>query len=483
MLYQSTRNSTIQVNSVNAILLGLASDGGLFLPRTLPRLTSNVYTTTDFKTLAILILAPWFDDFTLEELTDCVHLAYTDTFDTQDIVPLVKVANRYVAELFHGPTAAFKDIALSLFPRLLVKAREKSGDPRDLVILAATSGDTGSAALTGLKNLPHIKIITFYPEIGISAIQRLQMTTQNGTNQKVTAIQGNFDDAQRAVKQFFAKRNNECDVVYSSANSINIGRLLPQIVYYVQTYNKLVLSGVIQQGDLVDFAVPTGNFGNILAGYLAKATGLPIGKLICASNQNHILSDFLSTGIYDRNRSFITTLSPSMDILISSNLERLIWLLSEGDAKLMSTLMRELEKTGKYTLPDNLFKKLKETFVGGYASDDETLATIRDVYQEYSYLMDPHTAVAWSVGNSHLTPTPLVVLATASPFKFPSSIANALGWPIEEDLKLIDTIAEKTGIMIPSCLSSLMHNPILHTDVISLHEVDAYIHRVAKELP
>ncbi|MGB7593996.1 MAG: threonine synthase [Erysipelotrichaceae bacterium] len=483
MLYESTRNAQIKVSSIEAILQGLASDGGLFFPRELPKLPSDVYSTTDFKKLAVLILKAWFDDFSKEEIVSCVHEAYTDRFDTEEIVPLVKVGDTFVAELFHGPTAAFKDIALSLFPRLLVKAREKSGDPRDLVILAATSGDTGSAALCGLKDLPHIKIITFYPDFGISKIQRLQMTTQDGKNQKVAAIQGNFDDAQNAVKHFFATRDPLDDVLYSSANSINIGRLLPQIVYYVQTYNRLVRQGVVKQGSPVDFAVPTGNFGNILAGYLAKATGLPIGKLICASNKNHILSDFLETGVYDRNRAFHSTLSPSMDILISSNLERLIWLLSDGDSTLIARLMDELAKTGKYILPKVLFSKLKETFVGGFADDAETLHTIREVYTKNAYLLDPHTAVAWHVAQNQPSINPVVVLATASPYKFPASIASAMGWEIEDDLALIEKIQTKTGILMPACLASLKLKPIVHTDVLTQQEVDAYIRRVAKELP
>jgi threonine synthase len=483
MLYESTRNAQIRVSSIEAILQGLAPDGGLFLARTFPKLSKDVFATTDYQELAVLILASWFDDFSTEEIESCVAQAYTNRFDTQEVVPLVKVGGYFVAELFHGPTAAFKDIALSLFPRLLVKAREKSNDPRDLVILAATSGDTGSAALSGLKDIPHIKIITFYPDFGISKIQRLQMTTQDGKNQKVAAILGNFDDAQNAVKQFFAQRKPDEEVLYTSANSINIGRLLPQIVYYVQTYNRLVKQGIIEQGSLVDFAVPTGNFGNILAGYLAKATGLPIGKLICASNPNHILSDFLETGVYDRNRAFLSTLSPSMDILISSNLERLIWCLSEGDSLLIAKLMEDLRTTGKYTLPEDLFLKLKETLVGGFASDEDTLHTIKEVYLQNSYLLDPHTAVAWHVAKKSASANPLVVLATASPYKFPGAIASAMGWPIEDDLLLIETIQRKTGIPMPACLARLKLKPIVHTDVLTRQSLDAYIRRVAKEMP
>lgn len=483
MRYESTRDAQIEVSSWEAILQGLAFDGGLFLPRNLPQLSKEVYSTTDFQALAVMILHTWFDDFSRNEIEACVKEAYSNRFKTEEIVPLLHVDDCYVAELFHGPTAAFKDIALSLFPRLLVKAREKTGSTKELVILAATSGDTGSAALTGLKYIPHIKIITFYPDEGISLIQRLQMTTQNGKNQRVAAIKGNFDDAQRIVKQFFETRNETEDVLYSSANSINIGRLLPQIVYYVQSYNTLVTRGVIQQGDLIDFAIPTGNFGNILAGYLAKKTGLPINKLICASNQNHILTDFIETGVYDRNRAFLTTLSPSMDILISSNLERLIWVLSKGDSKLIATLMSDLNQTGRYELPKNLLKEMQETFIGGYTDDNETLMTMKDVYTKEAYLLDPHTAVAWAVAKKHRMQPPMVILATASPYKFPQSIAKALGWPIEDDLLLIESIAKKTGIPIPSCLAELKHKKIVHTDVLDQQEVDAYIHRVAKEMP
>jgi threonine synthase len=483
MLYESTRDAQIHVSSIEAILQGLAIDGGLFMPRVLPKLPDNAYASTDFIELATMILLPWFDDFTPSELEACLREAYTDRFDTPDIVPLVKVGSRYVAELFHGPTAAFKDVALSLFPRLLVKARQKAGIKKDLVILVATSGDTGSAALTGLKDIEHIKIITFYPDHGITQIQRLQMTTQDGKNQKVAAIQGNFDDAQTAVKNFLNLRKAEEDVLYSSANSINIARLLPQIVYYVQAYNRLVTQSVIKSGDKIDFAVPTGNFGNILAAYLAKEMGLPIRKLICASNQNHVLADFLRSGIYDRNRAFRTTLSPSMDILISSNLERLIWLLSDGDDALMRKLMEDLAKTGRYALPEYLFAKLSETFSGGYASDEETLSTISEVYNNLAYLMDPHTAVAWKVADDFPSDIPLVVMATASPYKFPASIAQALNLPIEDDMDLIASISTQTGIAIPVCLVNLKNKKVMHTDSIAKEEVDAYLRRVSKELP
>mgnify|MGYP001764338990 CR=1 FL=1 len=481
MRYQSTRNSEIRITSADAMLQGLARDGGLFLPRILPSLSPEVYHTTDYRRLATLILHPWFDDFTIEEIETCVNQAYASTFDTKTVVPIVSVGNRHVAELFHGPTAAFKDVALSLFPRLLVLAKEKSNIQKDLIVLVATSGDTGSAALTGFKDIEHLTILTFYPNVGISEIQRLQMTTQDGKNQKVAAIQGNFDDAQGAVKKFLGERGEDPNFLYSSANSINIGRLLPQIVYYVHAYNQLVENKTIEVGQPIDFCVPTGNFGNIFAGYLAKRMGLPIGKLICASNQNHILTDVLKTGIYDRNRQFHSTLSPSMDILVSSNLERLLWLLSDGDSDLIVRLMNDLKTYGRFVLPKSIHEKLSETISAGYTSDEMTLRTIEEVYANHRYLLDPHSAVAWSVANPYQSDRPMVILATASPFKFPASIARAMNWTIEPDLRLITTISEITGLTIPKSLSELSKKPVLHHDIVAIDAVDRYIRRCVRE--
>lgn len=481
MRYQSTRNSEIRISSADAMLQGLAQDGGLFLPLNLPSLSPEVYHTNDYRRLAMLILQPWFDDFTIEEIEMCVNQAYASTFDTKTIVPIVPVGNRYVAELFHGPTAAFKDVALSLFPRLLVLAKKKSNIQKDLIVLVATSGDTGSAALTGFKDIEHLKILTFYPNVGISEIQRLQMTTQDGKNQNVAAIQGNFDDAQGAIKKFLNERGGDPNFLYSSANSINIGRLLPQIVYYVHAYNHLVENRTIEVGQPIDFCVPTGNFGNILAGYLAKRMGLPIGKLICASNQNHILTDVLKTGIYDRNRQFHSTLSPSMDILVSSNLERLLWLLSDGDSDLIVRLMNDLKTNGRFILPKQIHEKLSETISAGYTNDEMTLRTIEEVYVNHRYLLDPHSAVAWSVANQYQSDRPMVILATASPFKFPSSIARAMNWPIEPDLRLITTISEKTGLTIPNSLSELSKKSVLHHDIVAIDAVDRYIRRCVRE--
>jgi len=481
MRYQSTRNNEIRISSADAMLQGLARDGGLFLPLDLPSLSPEVYHTNDYRRLATLILQQWFDDFTVEEIETCVNQAYASTFDMEAIVPIVSVGNRFVLELFHGPTAAFKDVALSLFPRLLVLAKAKRNIQKDLIVLVATSGDTGSAALTGFKDIEHLKILTFYPNVGISEIQRLQMTTQDGKNQNVAAIQGNFDDAQGAVKKFLNERGEDQHFLYSSANSINIGRLLPQIVYYVHAYNQLIENRTIEVGQPIDFCVPTGNFGNILAGYLAKRMGLPIGKLICASNQNHILTDVLKTGIYDRNRQFHSTLSPSMDILISSNLERLLWLLSDGDSDLIVRLMNDLKTNGRFILPKHIHEKLSETISAGYTSDEMTLRTIEEVYVNHRYLLDPHSAVAWSVANQYQSDRPMVILATASPFKFPASIARAMNWPIEPDLRLIITISEKTGLIIPESLSELSKKPVLHHDIVAIDAVDRYIRRCVRE--
>lgn len=482
MRYTSTRDERIDVSSAQAILEGLAPDGGLFFPSTFPRFDAKTFTILNYQDLAREILAPWFSDFTLEELDECIKEAYENRFEIEDVVKTKKVGDRYIVELFHGPTAAFKDVALSLFPRMLVKAREKMKLEKDLVILAATSGDTGSAALTGLKDLPHIGIITFFPEIGISEIQRLQMTTQNGKNQKVASIEGNFDDAQNAVKRFLSAREDDPKILYSSANSINIGRLLPQIVYYVHAYNTLVARGEIAMGELVDVSVPTGNFGNILAGYLAKTCGLPLRHLLCASNSNHVLTDFFHTGIYDRNRGFETTLSPSMDILISSNLERLLWTMSDGDSTLINQLMDDLKTDGRFVVPESLRLKLQETFIAGYADDQATLDTIRSVYLSHEYLLDPHTAVAWKVAEEHPSSVKCLVMATASPFKFPQSIAKAMHWPIEADLDSIQTMSNQTGIPIPASLAALHSLPVLHRDRIDPNQLDAYVKSVIKEI-
>ncbi|HBZ40459.1 MAG TPA: threonine synthase [Erysipelotrichaceae bacterium] len=482
MRYTSTRDERIDVSSAQAILEGLAPDGGLFFPSTLPRFDAKTFTILNYQDLAREILAPWFSDFTLEELDACIREAYTGRFESEEVVTTKKVGDRYIVELFHGPTAAFKDVALSLFPRMLVKAREKMKLDKDLVILAATSGDTGSAALTGLKGLPHIGIITIFPEIGISEIQRLQMTTQNGKNQKVASIEGNFDDAQNAVKRFLSAREEDPKILYSSANSINIGRLLPQIVYYVHAYNTLVARGEISMGEMIDVSVPTGNFGNILAGYLAKSCGLPLRHLLCASNSNHVLTDFFHTGIYDRNRGFETTLSPSMDILISSNLERLLWSMSDGDSPLIRRLMDDLKSDGRFVVPESLRLKLQETFKAGYADDQATLATIRSVYQSRQYLLDPHTAVAWKVAEENPSSVKCLVMATASPFKFPQSIAKAMHWPIEADLDSIQTMSNTTGIPIPASLAALHSLPILHHDLIDPNQLDNYVRSVIKEI-
>lgn len=473
-VFESTRNNNIEVTPSEAIVMGLSQDGGLFVPRDLSeiKLRTEDIKDADFNQIAQKIIGLFFDDFSEEQLKESVNGAYDEKFDTKEIVPIVKTGDVFIMELFHGKTIAFKDIALSILPYLMKKAEENCNSGEDIVILTATSGDTGKAALEGFKDIEGIRIVVFYPENGVSQVQRLQMVTQEGHNTHVVAIDGNFDDAQSAVKIIL---NDEImraglkarNIKFSSANSINIGRLIPQITYYFSTYEKLIKDEEINRGDQINFVVPTGNFGNILAGYFAKQIGLPVNKLICAANENNILRDFIDTGIYDINRPFIKTISPSMDILISSNLERLLYYLSDCDNDYIASLMKELATNKKYEVNDTIKEKLKEEFWSSYCTEEETMETIRRVFQTYGYVMDTHTAVAYKTYEDYTRATKdqtkTVILSTASPFKFPGSVYSAIYGPSDKDeLTLMAELSERTGLMIPDVVNGLGDKEILH---------------------
>ena len=479
--FVSTRGASPKVDAPHAILNGIAPDGGLYIPETLPRITPESLQGLDFIGMAKAILTAYLPGYTAEEIDACVDAAYSGKFDVPDIAPVKKVGKHWVLELFHGPTAAFKDVALSVLPRLMSTAMKKTGFKNRIMILTATSGDTGSAALTGFSDVEGIGITVFYPNEGISPIQRAQMTAMKGDNLHVCAVKGNFDDAQSGVKQIFAEMEQNDGVSLSSANSINFGRLAPQIVYYYSSYLKLVEEGVINMGDPVDFCVPTGNFGDILAGYFARCSGLPVARLLCASNRNNVLTDFLASGCYDRNRPFHVTLSPSMDILISSNLERLVYLALGRDGAKTAELMAQLKKDGRYTLPEDAFKAVQSAFEGAYVTDEEALKTIARVWKEEGYLLDPHSAVAYRAAEELEGEVPCVVLSTASPFKFPSTVLTALDLPIPEDaaeqLKVMEDVCKASA---PETLSSALTRPVRFRDVVAPAEMQAYVAEAMK---
>jgi len=469
MVYCSTRDHTVSVSAAQAIARGISPDGGLYLPKSLPKLDIvrlRALLETDYRARACDILGDFLPDFGAGELRECVEAAYGDNFASDKITPLSKLSpNAYMLELWHGPTAAFKDLALQLLPHLLTRSAKKTIGEKTVNILVATSGDTGKAALEGFKDVPGTNILVFYPEQGVSRVQKLQMSTQAGGNVGVCGVYGNFDDTQTAVKQIFtdpqmAVKLDTRDAIFSSANSINWGRLAPQIVYYVSAYCEMVNGGEIELGDSVNVAVPTGNFGNILAAYYAKLMGLPIGRLICASNQNNVLTDFIRTGIYDKRRDFHMTSSPSMDILISSNLERLLYNLSEDD-RLVADLMGRLSREGVYELPAPLNDKLKADFYGGFCTEAETAAAIKHTFDEYNYLCETHTAVALKVYRDYAKETgdstKTIVASTASPFKFAGSILAALTGKNsgEDEFKQLRALAEITGIVPPVNITEL----------------------------
>ena len=466
MDYISSRGQSPAVDSAQAVLSGLAPDGGLYMPRAIPAFDWQHCLTLSAQQMSAAILSALLPD--IPNMEALVKRAYTGKFETEDLTPTVPVGDFQVLELFRGPTSAFKDVALSMLPQLLTAAKQEKGIAQEIRILTATSGDTGKAALVGFQDVPGVSICVFYPFGGVSQVQRAQMVIQEGENVHVCAVEGNFDDAQTGVKNIFAAcQGRALPFLLSSANSINIGRLAPQIMYYFKSYADLLSRKVISLGDKVDFSVPTGNFGDILAGYLAKKLGLPVGRLICASNANNVLTDFLTTGVYDRRRPLLKTTSPSMDILVSSNLERLLYLLS-GDTALVAGLMKDLSEQGFYRVPDALLAAIQAEFAAGYCDDAQAEAVIGRVYREQGYLMDPHTACGWAVAERQRGENPMVVLSTASPYKFSTAVLTAIGADVSgNEYDRMDRLQALTGIPIPKNLSALREKPELHTGVIS----------------
>ena len=475
LLYKSTRNAEKTVTASEAILKGLADDGGLFVPVSIPKLdvTLNELKDMTYQETAYAVMKQFITDFTEEELKNCIAKAYDAKFDTEEIAPLVKVDGTYYLELFHGATIAFKDMALSILPHLLTTSAKKNNVKNEIVILTATSGDTGKAALSGFADVEGTRIIVFYPKNGVSKVQELQMVTQKGDNTSVVAINGNFDCAQSGVKAIFenkelAKELDQAGFQFSSANSINIGRLVPQIVYYVYAYAKLLQNEEITEGEAINVVVPTGNFGNILAAYFAKQMGIPIDKLICASNENKVLFDFFQTGVYDKNREFVLTNSPSMDILISSNLERLIYMIAGEDAKKNSELMQALKSAGVYELTEEMKANL-EDFAAGYATEAEVRETIAEVYKKTGYVIDTHTAVAAKVCKAYQEASKdekkTVIASTASPYKFARSVMTSIDNKYEalEEFDLIDSLEVISNVDIPNAVEEIRNAEILHT--------------------
>ena len=465
MDYISSRGQSPAVDSAQAVLSGLAPDGGLYMPRAIPAFDWQHCLTLSAQQMSAAILSALLPD--IPNMEALVKRAYTGKFETEDLTPTVPVGDFQVLELFRGPTSAFKDVALSMLPQLLTAAKQEKGIAQEIRILTATSGDTGKAALVGFQDVPGVSICVFYPFGGVSQVQRAQMVTQEGENVHVCAVEGNFDDAQTGVKNIFAAcQGKALPFLLSSANSINIGRLAPQIMYYFKSYADLLSRKVISLGDKVDFSVPTGNFGDILAGYLAKKLGLPVGRLICASNANNVLTDFLTTGVYDRRRPLLKTTSPSMDILVSSNLERLLYLLT-GDTALVAGLMKDLSEQGFYRVPDALLAAIQAEFAAGYCNDAQAEAVIGRVYREQGYLMDPHTACGWAAAETHRGDAPTVVLSTASPYKFSTAVLTAIGADISgSEYDRMERMQTLTGIPIPPALAALRTKPERHTGVI-----------------
>ena len=472
--YLSTRTKGVSVSASNAILKGLSDDGGLFVPDHIPSLDKSLSELSEmtYQQLAYEVLKLYLTDFTEEELKNCIAKAYDEKFDAEEIVPISKAQGAYYLELFHGPTIAFKDMALQILPHLLTTAAKKNNIKNDIVILTATSGDTGKAALAGFSDVEGTKIIVFYPKNGVSRVQEKQMVTQTGNNTYVVGITGNFDDAQTGVKKMFndaslAKIMEKKNLQFSSANSINIGRLVPQIAYYVFAYSRLLKEGCIEDGQKINVVVPTGNFGNILAAYYAKNMGLPIDKLICASNENKVLFDFFTTGKYDKNREFKLTSSPSMDILISSNLERLIYHIAGNDADKNKSLMDSLAKTGVYEI-DEAMKENLTAFVGGFATQEDTACEIKSLYEDTGYIIDTHTAVASSVYKKYVLDSEddnvTVIASTASPYKFTNSVLSAIDEKYEgmEDFALADELNRLSGVDIPNAIEQIRNAKVIH---------------------
>ena len=483
ILYKSTRSDSQPVTASQAILKGLADDGGLFVPMQIPALDVSLeqLAAMSYQQVAYEVMKLYLTDFTREELEACITKAYDSKFDTEAIAPLTEAGDAYYLELYHGATIAFKDMALSILPHLLTTSAKKNHVHNEIVILTATSGDTGKAALAGFADVEGTRIVVFYPKNGVSPIQEKQMVTQKGKNTHVVGIHGNFDDAQTGVKNIFgdsafAKELDAAGFQFSSANSINIGRLVPQIVYYVYSYAMLLGQEHIKNGEKINVVVPTGNFGNILAAYYAKNMGVPINKLICASNDNKVLFDFFSTGKYDRNREFILTSSPSMDILISSNLERLIYRICGDDAQKNAALMNALKEKGEYEITPEMREKLTD-FVGGYASEEECFAMIKALYDEFGYVIDTHTAVAAAAYKKYRKETndqtKTIIASTASPYKFTRSVMKAIDRKYDsmEDFALVDELSKLSNTSVPKAIEEIRTAPVLHDTVCEKDEM------------
>lgn len=490
LLYKSTRDAEKTVTASQAILKGLADDGGLFVPVSIPKLPVSLGELKEmsYQETAYTVMKEFLTDFTEEELKSCIAKAYDSKFDTEEIAPLAKVEDAYYLELFHGVTIAFKDMALSILPHLLTTSAKKNQVKNEIVILTATSGDTGKAALAGFADVEGTKIIVFYPKNGVSHVQELQMVTQKGDNTSVVAIHGNFDNAQSGVKAMFENKElekelNEAGYQFSSANSINIGRLVPQVVYYVYAYAKLLQNEEIAEDEEINVVVPTGNFGNILAAYYAKNMGIPIAKLICASNENKVLYDFFQTGTYDRNREFVLTTSPSMDILISSNLERLIYKISGEDARKDTDLMTELKTKGSYAITGEMKANLAD-FAAGYATEEQVAKTIHDIYEDTGYVMDTHTAVAATVYKAYREDSKddrkTVIASTASPYKFAGSVMSAIDpkYKGQDDFKLIEELQKVSGTEIPNAIKEIMNAEIRHNTECDVDQMEQTVKNI-----
>ncbi|MGN0462253.1 MAG: threonine synthase [Ruminococcus sp.] len=494
MLYNSTENKNEVVSAAQAISQGISKDGGLFVPQELPQYTLDTIKTLlpmSYNERAKFVFADFLSDFTSEEIADCVDSAYTkEKFGSDCPAPLV--TKKYngneinIMELWHGPTCAFKDMALQILPHFLTKSLKKKYDGKTAVILVATSGDTGKAALEGFKDVDNTKMIVFYPEDGVSPMQKRQMNTQKGNNVNVCAIKGNFDDAQTGVKKIFTteeivKLLNDNNMLFSSANSINWGRLLPQIVYYVSAYCDLVNDNKINLGDKINVVVPTGNFGNILAAYYAYCMGLPINKFICASNKNNVLTDFINTGVYDKNRQFYATASPSMDILVSSNLERLLYMFSGNDDKLVAEWMTQLKTTGKYEVTPEVKEKITSQFFGGYCDDDNTKTTIKKLFEDEKYLCDTHTSVAINVYNQYVEKTgdktPVVIASTASPYKFSHSVLEAVSPELicDDEFEMVERLNKVSGAEVPKPIAELKNLDVRFNNVTEADKMPEYV--------
>ncbi|MBQ8567828.1 MAG: threonine synthase [Oscillospiraceae bacterium] len=491
MFYKSTRDSSVKISAAQAIVQGISAEGGLFVPSEIPSITMDEILKLgdmSYSERAAFVFSKYLTDFTEAEIRYCTDNAYsTKNFATENIAEISHLFDgTYVLELWHGPTCAFKDMALQILPYLLTTSVKKIELNKKVVILVATSGDTGKAALEGFADVPGTEIMVFYPQDGVSAMQKRQMTTQDGENVKVCAIKGNFDDCQNGVKAIFTNEEikqklDDAGMMFSSANSINWGRLAPQIIYYISSYAELVKDGEINAGDKINIVVPTGNFGNILAAYYAKNMGMPVNKLICASNSNKVLTDFINTGIYDRNRDFITTISPSMDILISSNLERLLYLISgENDAQIREWF-GALAQTGRYEVSDDVKAKLKADFVGGFCDDVQTKAVIKEIYDKYSYTLDTHSAVAVKVYQDYKAETgdmtKTLIASTASPYKFSSSVLEAIEGqvPQMDEYDMVDKLNKLSGYAIPASLAELKDKEIRFSESIAKEEQKDYV--------